>query len=60
MIQDDYIIPFGKYQGEKIANVPANTLLWYYDKLPMKGPLYRRTKEYIEENLEDLKKEAKR
>ena len=28
IVSDDYIMPFGKYQGEKIGNVKAAYLLW--------------------------------
>jgi len=27
---DDTVITFGRYKGEKLANVPDNWLLWYY------------------------------
>jgi uncharacterized protein (DUF3820 family) len=27
---DDTVINFGKYKGEKLANVPDKWLLWYY------------------------------
>lgn len=28
---DETEMPFGKYKGQKLANVPASYLLWYYD-----------------------------
>ncbi|HTI94708.1 MAG TPA: DUF3820 family protein [Puia sp.] len=49
-------IPFGKYKGTALANVPAATLLWYWDNITLSEPM----KEYIRENLDALKAEAKR
>lgn len=40
-------------------SMAGNYLIWIYEHTPMKGSLYRGVKRYIEENLEDLKKEAK-
>jgi uncharacterized protein (DUF3820 family) len=31
IIDDDYVLTFGKYKGEKIANVPATYLVYMYD-----------------------------
>ena len=53
-IWDDYtLMTFGKYKGTKLANVPADYLLYLYSNGTF-GPL----KDYIEQNLELLKKEA--
>lgn len=51
-IDDNYIMPIGKYKGEKLVNVPASYLLWIRDnlKLGKEGPLA----EYILENEELL------
>jgi uncharacterized protein (DUF3820 family) len=46
-------MPFGKYKGEKICNVPASHLLWLYNQ----GSLYGALKAYIEDNKELLEKE---
>lgn len=47
-------MPFGRYTGKEMANVPAVYLLWLYDK----GCTHAGVKQYIIENLELLKQEA--
>lgn len=49
-------MPFGKYKGEKMANVPASYLIWLYDN----GKCSSDVKEYIEDNLDILQIEIKR
>lgn len=53
---DQSIMPFGKYKGEKLANVPARYLLWCYDQSWCRGEL----RKYIEENREVLLSEINR
>lgn len=53
---DNSIMPFGKYKGEKLANVPADYLLYMYHL----GKLYGELKKYIENNMDVLKIEADR
>lgn len=48
---DNDPMPFGKYKGEKMANVPASYLLWLYEN----SKVYGDVKEYIEENINALK-----
>jgi uncharacterized protein (DUF3820 family) len=55
MIDENYIIPFGKYKGEKIANIPADYLVWLYENSKVFGYV----KDYIKENLDTLKLEIK-
>jgi len=31
-LTDESPMPFGKYKGEKMANVPASYLKWIYDE----------------------------
>ena len=50
---DESIMPFGKYNGEKMANVPPDYLLFIYDN----GRLFGGVAEYIKENLDVLKAE---
>lgn len=52
---DDSLMPFGKYKGEKLANVPAAYLLWLYVNNKCFGEL----KEYIKANYDDLRHEQK-
>ena len=50
---DDSEMPFGKYKGEKMANVPAEYLIWLLDNGKCHGPVY----EYIKDNEKDLRVE---
>jgi len=52
-MDDNSIMPFGKYKGEKMANVPAEYLIWFYENRMVYGWM----KEYIENNLDVLKSE---
>lgn len=47
---DETRMTFGKYKGEKMANVPDDYLIYLYNKDWVSGGL----KEYIEENLGHL------
>lgn len=53
-MNDNSIMPFGKYKGQPLINVPADYLLWLYKQMSIPGDL----KKYIQDNLEVLKKEA--
>lgn len=55
-ITDDSEMPFGKYKGQRLADVPDSYLLWLYERGIGNGPL----KQYIEENLDAIKENAKR
>lgn len=57
-LTDESIMPFGKYKGKALANVPAKDLIWYYENLSYLNGTPLET--YIEENLEVLKAEVKR
>ncbi len=54
-ITDESIMTFGKYKGEKMANIPADYLLFLYENSKVYGDI----KEYIKENLEVIKSEIK-
>jgi uncharacterized protein (DUF3820 family) len=54
-LNDDSLMPFGKYKGEKMANVPAAYLIWLLDNNKCNEPV----KFYIQENIEVLKSEMK-
>jgi len=58
-LNDDSLMPWGKYKGYNMANVPASYLLWLYDNNKCDGQV----KDYILDNLsflrEEYKKEAK-
>lgn len=52
---DEDLMPFGKYKGNKMANVPANYLLWLYDM----DKCYGVVKSYVKENEDVLRLEVK-
>lgn len=52
---DDIRIPFGKYQGTRIGDVPASYLIWL---LEQGGPdRHPEIRDYIEEHEDDLRLE---
>lgn len=53
---DQTKMPFGKYSGTALANVPAAYLLWCYRELNLSEPM----REYIKDNLQALEQEVKR
>ncbi len=55
-LTDESLMPFGKYKGKKMANVPAYYLLYIYDGGLMAGPVY----DYIQDNIDALKQEIKK
>ena len=52
-MDDNSIMPIGKYKGQKMANIPPDYLLWLYDN----GNIYGELKNYIKDNLEVIKAE---
>lgn len=52
-LDDNSIMTFGKYKGEKLANVPARYLYWLYTE----GSITSDLRQYIKENLDVIKKE---
>lgn len=56
---DDSLMPLGKYKGTKMANVPANYLIWFYvnvGRTVHTAPIL----DYVLENLDVLEKEVKK
>lgn len=54
-LTDQSIMSFGKYKGHKLANVPADYLIFIYEEYNLQAPL----KKYIAGNLQGLKQEVK-
>jgi len=50
---DTTLMPFGKYKGKELQDIPASYLLWLYNE----GLNHLQLKEYIEDNMEVLEKE---
>ena len=55
MFTDESLMPFGKFKGNRLVDVPARYLLYLHRESIAKGDL----KAYIEDNLEVLEKEVK-
>ena len=55
-MNDNSLMPFGKHKGKKLANVPAQYLLWCLVQGDIKTK-YPELIEYIEDNYEILKSE---
>lgn len=53
-ITDNTPMPFGKYIGKPMLEVPAKYLLWLFDN----GCHHTGVKKYITDNLDCLRKEA--
>lgn len=54
-MQDSDKIWFGKHQGKRLIDIPADYLIWIYEQGKCSGPL----RKYIENNMDALKKEIK-
>jgi uncharacterized protein (DUF3820 family) len=54
---DETEMPFGKHKGKKLANVPAEYLLWLYGNADQ---LDVGLKAYINANMQGLRREAER
>lgn len=53
---DETLMPFGKYKGHKLANVPAAYLYWLYYGKNIQG----RLRDYIESNHQAIIQEMKK
>lgn len=53
---ENFLMPFGKHKGEKLANIDASYLLWLYNACEDKD-LPEEVKLYVEETKEVLLKE---
>jgi len=56
-LTDDSQMPFGKFQGQKMINVPGAYLLWIRDNMKRSSGT-KHVFDYIDDNLEILKKEC--
>lgn len=53
MMTDNSLMPFGKYKGQKMANVPSDYLLWIFENNKCTPEVAK----YIAENLDVIKAE---
>lgn len=54
-LTDAGIMPYGRYQGWKMIDVPAEYLLWLFEN----HKCDRRVRDYIEDNMSALEMEVK-
>jgi uncharacterized protein (DUF3820 family) len=52
---DKTLMPFGKYKGKALINIPAYYFIWLWENTDVKGALHT----YIKENLDVFKQEIK-
>lgn len=52
---DESIMPWGKFKGQKLANIPASYFMWLYENKKANGEVLK----YINDNLECLRTEVK-
>lgn len=55
MMDDNHIIAFGKFKGEKLANIPASYFIWL-NKQDWCG---KELKDYIQDNRDSFELEIK-
>jgi hypothetical protein len=57
-LRDTDRMPFGKHKGKMIAEIPDDYLLWLHGEMEKKhvSPFARPLKDYLDENLEAIKK----
>lgn len=54
-MNDDSVMPFGKYKGKLLLDVPASYLLWWADQSP---ETYPELLEFVLKNKKHLEDEA--
>lgn len=54
---DDDLMPFGKYKGERLMDLRASYLLWFWEQRPLSDI---RLENYIHNSLECLRQEQKK
>lgn len=57
---DNDLMPFGKYQGQKMANVPARYLKYLLDEGIVSVHSRRKVFRYIEDNIDSIEFEIER
>ena len=55
-LTDNSLMPFGKHKGQKMANVPADYLLWIFEN----NKCTQEVANYIKENMDTLTFETNR
>ena len=57
---DEDLMPFGMYEGQKMANVPPDYLMWIHKTVKPSTLTYRRVLKYIDDNMESIEKELEK
>lgn len=57
-LTDESLMPFGEHKDKKMANVPAEYLLWLHEKGSTGARIYG-VLDYVDDNLEVLRQEIK-
>lgn len=58
-MSDEDLMPFGKFAGQKMANVPAQYLKWLWDNNIVSVKKWNKLYWYISENLDAIEAELK-
>lgn len=58
-MSDEDLMPFGKFAGQKMANVPAHYLKWLWDNNIVSVKKWNKLYWYISENLDAIEAELK-
>lgn len=58
-MDDNSQMPFGKYFGQKMANIPASYLKWLWDSGAVSVKKWNKVYWYIKENADALNKELR-
>ena len=56
-MDDNSQMPFGKYAGQKMANVPASYLMWLHSNNIVSVKKWTRVYWYIQENMDAIQSE---
>ncbi len=59
LMDDNSIMPFGKYKGRALIDVPASWLLWFNDVAEPNSTEKERLLKYIADNIIHIRQEAK-
>ncbi len=55
MLTDESLMPWGVHKGKKLANVPAEYFMYFYENNKLSGELLA----YVKDNLDVLQQEIK-
>lgn len=47
---DDIVMPFGKYKGEYVYDLPIGYLEWLYDNIELRGDLQQAVSQAIDDH----------